>query len=240
MKADWVEAFGVWCSSIVALYIALNGYKRERAERERQEAKWEQRRHEEEAERRRIDSILGVAIIGPLLEEVRSGHEIMERALKYIKARNRAATELSRRIYGLESSTESTEDHWEAEPVETSCTNWQQLLPNVSWEGMQTIPDSVLLRIIATDTEPVADEFPVRDIRLHCKNYFRHICENVNAIIKTLSSGRAPFADEEAFRLLLDSGDGSGDYIDATRKVIRMLELALDRLGRNAAEKFPK
>lgn len=240
MKADWVEAFGTWGSSIVALYIALNGYKRERAERTRQEAKWEQRHHEEEAERRRVDSILGVAIIAPLLEEVRTGHKIMVAALENIKERNTAAAKLYCTVQGVESSKESAEKRREAETAETSCANWQQLLPNVSWERMQTIPDKVLLRIIATDTGQEADEFPIRDIRLHCKNYFRHICENVNARIKTLSSVHASLSDEEALRLLLDSGNSAGDYIGATEKVIRMLELVLARLGKNGAEKLPK
>ena len=240
MKADWVEALGTWGSSIVALYIALNGYNREKASRQRQEQNWERRRDEEVGEQRRNDSILGVAVIGPLLEEVRSGHAIMVRVLHHLRGRAEAAAELIRIVHSSQSNQGNTGVQTKDEVSAISHGHWQQLLPSVSWEGMSTIPDEVLLRIIATDTGQQADEFPVRDIRLHCKNYFSHICENVNARLRNLSSGHASFADEEELRLFLDSGDGTGDYINATRKVITMLEVARDRLEKNAALKCPK
>ena len=44
------------------------------------------------------------------------------------------------------------------------------MLPTKSWSGMKTIPDKIILRIIATN--PSAD---IR-IRSDCKNYFEHVC----------------------------------------------------------------
>lgn len=52
------------------------------------------------------------------------------------------------------------------------------LLPNRSWSGMSTIPDDVLLRIIETSANRQFDGFPPRECRIHCKNYFEHMCQN--------------------------------------------------------------
>ena len=98
----------------------------------------------------------------------------------------------------------------------------------------------MLLRIIATDSGCAADEFSARDVRVHCKNYFVHIRENVNAHILKMQSGNWPLWEEEECRKLLADGPDGDDYINATRKVITMLEVARDRLEKNAALKFPK
>jgi hypothetical protein len=52
-------------------------------------------------------------------------------------------------------------------------------LPIESWEGMPTIPDEVLLRIIETSKDqPRVGPFELRHCRSECKNYFKHISHN--------------------------------------------------------------
>jgi hypothetical protein len=51
------------------------------------------------------------------------------------------------------------------------------LLPIKSWSGMKTIPDKVILRIIATNPSVNIK------IRSDCKNYFEHVCGGINALI---------------------------------------------------------
>jgi hypothetical protein len=52
------------------------------------------------------------------------------------------------------------------------------LLPKKSWNGMTTIPDEVLLRIIEVSDKVIPKSFHPREIRIHCKNYFEHITSN--------------------------------------------------------------
>ena len=47
--------------------------------------------------------------------------------------------------------------------------------PRKSWTSMNTVPDEVLLRIIAVSKNTKARSFPPKEIRTHCKNYFDHL-----------------------------------------------------------------
>ena len=60
-----------------------------------------------------------------------------------------------------------------------------KLLPNESWDGMATISDEVLLRIIATSDKKTFDGFPPKDCRIHCKNYFNFMNQNYKERLKT-------------------------------------------------------
>jgi hypothetical protein len=99
------------------------------------------------------------------------------------------------------------------------------LMPTASWYGKETIPNEVLLRIISVDKNGnlPSPSFPVSEIRTHCKNYFMHICVQVNdAVAKRGETG--PFAE----------------FIVPTRKVVQMLNDARSLLEENSRRRFPK
>ena len=232
--ADWVAAFATLSASAVALWVATVGNMRE------------------EWRRRQNDSILGAIIIRSLLEEVRTGYNIMSGRPRSINANHERTMQESGENYDVMnnsgdsissltnpvSGAPSAQIQRQMEPSATAEENPLQLLPSASWEGAGTIPNNVLLRIIATDSGCVADEFSARDIRVHCKNYFSHICSNVNARLEMWSANYAPSTAEEKLREFLASNGVY--YINDTRKVIAMLEVARDRLENNAARTFPK
>ena len=102
-------------------------------------------------------------------------------------------------------------------------------VPIASWEGMNTIPDNVLLRVIATADKVKPRSYPPSQIRIRCKNYFVHMCPNLNSVKH--AAGR---------QLLLSPGDGNGDYIGMAQCVIDMLEQTKELLKKNAKRRFPK
>lgn len=258
--ANWMTAVGTILASVAAVGLAVWANWREN-----------ERRRTEEAENRRNDSILGVAIIESLLEEVRRGQAIMVGVLQGIRADSELATQWLRGIYqampqagggytpsGRPSAKTPPEDSYvstlspAASGTVFAQTQQQEgpagaiqggmlpLLPGASWEGTGTIPDKVLLRIIATESGCVADAFAARDIRVHCKNYFAHIRENVNAYIPKIQSRSWASWEEKELRKLLENGFGNGNYIGDTEKVIAMLDTVRDRLVKNAKKTFPK
>ncbi|MHB8409765.1 MAG: hypothetical protein ACYDHY_17050 [Acidiferrobacterales bacterium] len=95
--------------------------------------------------------MLGVIIIESLLEEVRGGLKIMQSTLQRIEMNGCSAALVPK-----------------------------PLVPCASWEGMNTIPDNVLLRIIATADKVEPRGFPPSQVRIHCKNYFVHMGTNFN------------------------------------------------------------
>jgi hypothetical protein len=259
--ANWMTAVGTILASVAAVGLAVWANWREN-----------ERRRTEEAENRRNDSILGVAIIEALLEEVCTGQAIMVRVLNGIHADSEIATQLLHGIYqamaqagggytalGRPSAKTPPEASYTAtssapsssgtafaqtlqqkEPAGAIEGNMLPLLPGASWEGTGTIPDKILLRLIATDSGCAADELTARDIRVHCKNYFTHIRENVNTYVPKIQSGSWTLWEEEELRKLLENGPGKGNYIGDTEKVIVMLATARDRLEKNAKAEFPK
>ena len=58
-----------------------------------------------------------------------------------------------------------------------SSSDISRLLPTKSWQGMRTIPNNVMLRIVAI--KPLSEI----KVRSDCKNYFEHICHNINSAI---------------------------------------------------------
>lgn len=102
--------------------------------------------------------------------------------------------------------------------IEILRKNEPHALPNSSWQGMETVPDNVLLRIVALDNgyaQP-SDRWPVSSIRLHCKNYFVYICGNAN------------------------SGTRPSQYADDATRVRNMLADAKRLLEANSGKWFPK
>ncbi|MHB1758501.1 MAG: hypothetical protein ACYCT9_13530 [Leptospirillum sp.] len=177
-------------------------------------------------------SKLGVAIMESLIEEVRSGLEILERLKKYLQ-----------------------------DPL-TDKVRFENLLPVKSWEGSQTVPNEVLLRILAS-SNGVTAPFPPSEIKIHCKNYFSHICGNVNIAIQNLntaiqksntymqnlgtslaipSSGEFGIAAmrDQLLAGALGDGEGKGNYIESTKKVLGMLETVKNALEQNSKSIIPK
>jgi len=103
------------------------------------------------------------------------------------------------------------------------------LLPNKSWTGMTTISDDVLLRIIKATIKIKPVSFTPRQIRSHCKNYFTHMNSNWELHINSGPNWR------DNTKLLLNGG-----YLEATEKVLAMLEQTKNQLDKNSKRIFPK
>lgn len=90
------------------------------------------------------------------------------------------------------------------------------LLPNRSWSGMSTIPDDVLLRIIETSANRQFDGFPPRECRIHCKNYFEHMCRNYEqTVIQSRNLAQQGRDWRDPIRALL--ADDASRYIKSAR-----------------------
>lgn len=155
-------------------------------------------RRRERASLRR-NSILGAAVLESLLEEVRLGLQIIEKTLARIEAKGASPAFMSR-----------------------------PLLPGDSWDGMHTISDAILLRIIATSENVPTSGFRLADVRSHCKNYFVHI--------------RAHFNDTPYDAVIwtrFAPGEGNGDLVGSTKGAVAMLEQACDLLKHNAKQRCP-
>jgi hypothetical protein len=113
------------------------------------------------------------------------------------------------------------------------------LLPNKSWSGMSTIPDDVLLRIIETSEKRQFDGFPPHQCRIHCKNYFEHMCQNYE---QTLAEALKLAEQRQDWRSPLRAllADDAHHHIQSARRVYHMLEHAKRLLEKNAKAVFPK
>jgi len=107
-------------------------------------------------------------------------------------------------------------------------------LPNKSWNGINTIPDEILLRIFEV-TSGIPDEgFPAKEIRIHTKNYFEHIIPNWEQMVKV------------SWVTSLSGGDDSTileykqNYGVAAGNVLKMLYHVKSLLDKNANRWFPK
>jgi hypothetical protein len=114
------------------------------------------------------------------------------------------------------------------------------LLPKESWSGMQTIPDQVLLRIIAASSNVVTTSFHPRTIRSVCKDYFEHMCVNYNEIAKNMSPLMGQRQYSTQFINLLGGDPNQGKYLEITQSVIEMLEQTKKLLDQNSKRRFPK
>lgn len=212
--ADWVVAIGTMGASGVALLIAIWGFKRD-----------ERRRRDEETERRRNDSILGVAILGGLMEEIKTGQNFM-RAL---------ANEITGSSFSYASSGMAGVDAGQESVPQ---------MPVSAWEGMRTIPDHVLLRIVAISDGAKPVGFPVTEVRVHCNNYFVHICGEVNRRVRTLEWQNGHIAsgkNTDGLRQILCDGPSARDgFLRSARKVFIMLAQARRLLEANARRVDPK
>jgi hypothetical protein len=104
-------------------------------------------------------------------------------------------------------------------------------LPVKSWDGLKTISDDVLLRIIAVSKDIRPISFPPREIRIHCKNYFEHMSGNwANAVLSLLQN------DQSQLTALV----GNGNYVQAAENVKAMLIQCKELLEKNEKRLFSK
>jgi hypothetical protein len=106
------------------------------------------------------------------------------------------------------------------------------LLPRKSWNGMGTVSDEVLERLLCLSEGNANQGFPIGEIRIHLKNYFDHICCNADAFIQKSASG-ITLAQQEKDSLV------SG-CLQPARGVLAMVEEAQHRLRANVKRWFPK
>ena len=105
------------------------------------------------------------------------------------------------------------------------------LLPTASWSGMATISDDIMLRIATTSQQSMAIK-----LRYDCKNYFIHICGNINYIISN-NHNLAPRVEENILKYL--SYDDKGNYLVASQNLYNDLEIIKNALKTNAKKHFP-
>ena len=103
----------------------------------------------------------------------------------------------------------------------------QQLipLPVKSWNGVTTVSDDVLLRIIAVSRNKKSVGFTPQEIRIHCKNYFEYMATNWETAIKSNSPQNI---------------QSLGGYVQAAERVRDMLVQCRNLLEENATKVFTK
>ena len=104
-------------------------------------------------------------------------------------------------------------------------------LPVKSWDGIKTISDDVLLRIIAVSKDIRPTSFPPREIRIHCKNYFEHMSVNwAYALQSSMQNNQSQ---------LIALAD-NGNYVQDAENVKAMLTQCKELLEKNAKKLFSK
>ena len=251
--ADWMGALSAAAAAVVAVGIALWSNRRE-----------DRRRQKERDEQRRNDSMLGVAILGGLIEEIKQGCCIMrflaEKTKGDLQAAEAAGGALEMDMADLaanfkpiqytevSSLTPAASGTAEAPSIVESTrgqyANPVPQMPISAWEGMGTIPDNVLLRIIAVSKGVTPKGFPFTNIRVPCNNYFTYICEKVNVRVRALSQENGKIAgacpdSQKLHKLLCGEVEDGGGFIKSTQKVLLMLEQAKELLMANARADRP-
>jgi hypothetical protein len=107
-------------------------------------------------------------------------------------------------------------------------------LPRASWSGIQSVSDELLERIICTTKEKTFSGFPPKEIRIHLKNYFEHMCKNFDSVTNAIALG-TNWQDEARSYI-----DERGNYIDAAKGVLQMLKDAQQLLENNSKTLWPK
>ncbi len=111
------------------------------------------------------------------------------------------------------------------------------MMPNKSWDGMKSVSDEILERIIKVSKNIENDIFPPKEIKTHLKNYFEFICSNVNDINKELLSLSGNHVESN---YLTDCKTSLSNNLDASRKVLKTLKVLQNKLVKNGNEIFPK
>lgn len=104
-------------------------------------------------------------------------------------------------------------------------------LPRKSWNGINTVPDEVLLRILEVSKKKKDVGFPSNEIRIHTKNYFDHMITNWDLVVLNALPGK----DFKAF-----AKQHYSTYDEAATGVLNMLVNIKQLLEENAKKWFPK
>ena len=102
------------------------------------------------------------------------------------------------------------------------------LVPFKSWDGLKTIPDEVMLRIISVSkkAKPIGKFYP-KDIRMHAKNYFEYMVSNWN---NAVNERYEPQVFPTTFKI----------YPESAKGVLDMLFQIKQLLEDNSESWFPK
>lgn len=109
-------------------------------------------------------------------------------------------------------------------------------MPNKSWNGQSTINDEILLRIIEVSENIQPDNFPPKDIRIHCKNYFDMIAGQWNSNINSLEKNVSP-------QIVIATANGyvgERRFLEASLGVLGMLNQTRTLLLKNVKRTIPK
>ena len=166
-----------------------------------------------ERKKRHQYSALASAIVAGLLEEIKTGIQIMEAIKKAV------LSDRSQHTSTLSSPSSGSPIASQAHP----------LLPCKSWNGMNTFSDGVLLRMVAVNADKATD------IRSDCKNYFEHACGSLNSIISDPNSPPTTKYGE----LYEDYLQGDGNYLASAVELKKDLEELRVLLDSNARALFP-
>jgi hypothetical protein len=104
-------------------------------------------------------------------------------------------------------------------------------LPRKSWNGINTVPDDVLLRILELGKCAPAVGFPTNEIRTHTKNYFDHMVLNWDQVIEIVKQKQ----NFKGFAKL-----NFPEYEEAATNVLNMLVHIRGLLLKNSKRVFPK
>ena len=116
--------------------------------------------------------------------------------------------------------------------MEESINQQQQpttLLPRKSWNGMTTIPDDVLLILLKISQNVESKGFKIKEIRIHCKNYFDHLTSTWDDRV----------SKSQNWEVNANSLINNSKFVEAAQGVLRMLEQAKELLENNSKKKFP-
>ena len=105
------------------------------------------------------------------------------------------------------------------------------LLPSKSWQGINTINNNILLRILEVTKDSPDKGFPSSEIRIHTKNYFDHVVENWNEAV------RKSFNDVEFFKYVKDY---YVKFPEAAQGVLDMLQNVSNLLEENCLRIWPR
>jgi len=114
------------------------------------------------------------------------------------------------------------------------------LLPNKTWNGVETINDTVMIRIINTSYGDYGYKWHPTKVRSHCKNYFEYLRSNFENYINIYLEKRNKLSREGKMKYLSDFVKSTRGFIDDSEEVLAMLKVIENNLDDNARNKFPR
>lgn len=103
-------------------------------------------------------------------------------------------------------------------------------LPHLCWNGVNTISNDILLRIFEVSKSKSNEEYPEKNIRLYCKDYYEKIIPEWNSAISKVDTIDATYNFKIRF----------GERIATVNELILMLTRVRSLLEKNAEKIFPK